>query len=299
MQPPPLRTELSILQRPVSRARARLSVAFLIAIAVLALAAGAHAQANDGLKAGAYDAQRAADEAAAAVDAARRQADEAAERLKVAEQAAAGASAEATARSDAVRRAEAAVPAAGSVIEEVRNEAERANRKADEALALVKELEERFAYDRDGVYLGGGVFWAPQAWDTSGEFGVSDSRGLSGWIGYRFKPHFAMEVRVDRVDDFDFEGSDFLGQLNGWSITANAKFFLMTGRFQPYFDFGVGAFLSDIHHTHPQTDPSSFSDRDTNAVLRGSVGFDIYLSPSFALNLDAGFSHPTGNLSTS
>jgi len=156
-------------------------------------------------------------------------------------------------------------------------------------------LENRFAYDRSGFYLGGGVFWAPQAFNvTSGaDIDVGDSRGLSGWLGYRFSPHFGAEVRVDRLDDFEltgtFEGQDFLIEIDGWLATANAKIYLMTGRFQPYFDFGVGAFVAQI-------DSDGFSQQDTNAAFRGSVGFDVYLSPSVAVNLNAAFVSPAGDL---
>ena len=304
MGSPPHRTEPSLLIHFVAPTRKSLSYAVLIAIAALAVATGAYAQASDGLKAGAYDAQRAADEAAAAAAAARQQAAEAAERLQAAEAAAARASEEAAAQSAAVEQAESAAPAAAAAavgsaeLEKARAEAERANRKADAALAAVRELENRFAYDRDGMYMGGGVFYAPQSFDTHPEVSVATSRGASGWIGYRFANHFALEARADYVDDFDFESPRTSGgQLSGWLATANAKIFLMRGRVQPYFNLGVGAFMSSISgESLDPLDPGPFSVNDTNAAFRGSFGFDIYLSPSFLLNLDAAFTSVHGDL---
>ena len=298
MRFPPVLTNSSDLRQHDPSTRRRLATALLVAIAALGIAAGAHAQASDGLKAGAYDAQRNADEAAAAAEAARKQAAEAAERLKAAEEAAAQAKATAATQAAAVDRAEATTPAATSsadaAVAEARAEAAAANDKAEAALLAVAALKARFAYDRKGAYLGGGVFWAPQAFNLTRDFDVSDSRGLSGWLGYRISSHFAVEARVDYLDDFKLQfvnpvdGSVQNGELRGWLTTVSAKIYLMTGRFQPYFDLGVGAFI-------PQSDIPSL-DMNTNAAFRGSAGFDIYLSPSVVVNLNAAFVSPTGDL---
>ena len=301
MRNPPLQTVPAIPKPAFAGTRfVRLATLFLASIATMALATNTHAQASDGLKAGAYDAQRAADEAATAAEAARQQAAGAAERLQAAEAAAARASEEAAAQAAAVNQAEAATPtpapASDTALEEARAEAASANRKAEEALAAVDELMARFAYDRSGFYLGGGVFWAPEVFNSSPRLSVADSRGLSGWLGYRFSPHFATEIRVDRIDDFKLKATDFRGQVYGWSTTVNVKVFVMTGRLQPFVDLGVGAFMSDFDHTHPESDTATkFTHADTNAIFRGSIGFDLYLSPSVALTMDAGFASVSGD----
>ena len=96
------------------------------------------------LKANAPEAARAANEA-------RQQAAEAAERLEIAQEAAAQTAAAVEA---AERQAGALSDADRAAIEKVRREGERANRRADEALAAVDELQQRFAWDRSGAYIG-------------------------------------------------------------------------------------------------------------------------------------------------
>ncbi|MCH7869978.1 MAG: porin family protein [Myxococcales bacterium] len=235
------------------------------------------------LKANAAEAARAANEA-------RQQAAEAAERLEIAQEAAAQTAAAVEA---AERQAGALSDADRAAIEKVRREAERANRRADEALAAVDELQQRFAWDRSGAYIGVAVFWAPEAFNT--DVRVDSSKGFSGWLGYRFVPRFAAELRADRLKDFDFSGSGFTGSLEAWELTANAKIFLLTKRFQPYVSIGLGAFVSQLKFVALETG-ERFSDKDTNILFRPGVGIDYYLTPSLVLGLEASYVSVGGDL---
>lgn len=272
-------------KRPhMSRSGTAVIVSVLLALgSVLSLATSAVGQTTDELKADAYDAARTA-------AAAREQAAAATQRLKVAEEEAARAAAAVTA---AERDGLGTSVVDRAVTEEVRKEAQIAHQKANEALAAVKELQQRLAWDRSGAYLGGAVFWAPELFDT--DFRVDASRGFAGWLGYRFTPRLALEVRAARIDDFDLSGFGLTGSLDGWEFTGNAKIYLFTRRVQPYLTIGAGSFASRLELEAVETG-ERFSDRHRDFVVRSGIGIDCYLTTNLVFALEATYSAVGGQL---
>jgi len=273
-----------------------------------------------GLAPGPAAAQQSADEARAAADAARQASASAQAQLEAAHAEVARAQAEAAAQAQAAetlaaqatqaeavesarsQQVEAAAAAKGDPVADAHAAAREAERRAiaAEKAALeaqiatarlekeVAALTERFAYDRKGLFFGGGAFWAPELFDTGAQ--VDDSRGVYGRLGYRFHPRFAMDVRFDWLEQFDVSGENATGSIQPMAITTNARFYILTNRIQPYVNIGLGGAYVDAEGTTlPTSSPPStrFEDKGWAGVLRLGVGTDIYLTPSVLLNLDA------------
>ncbi|MCH2186061.1 hypothetical protein MK280_09335, partial [Myxococcota bacterium] len=181
---------------------------------------------ND-LKAAAFDAQEKARQARAAADQAERAAQSAEAALSAAQAAPAAVVAPAAATASATP---AAVPP--EVLEDLHRATEEAKNAAASAraanAALAEYMQEReHRYSRRGFYLSGGLFYAPQLFDTP--FRAENSQGAFGSIGYHFAERFEVEVRFDGFQDFDLSDSEYTGYFNGFSVTANGKIFILTG----------------------------------------------------------------------
>jgi len=178
--------------------------------------------------------------------------------------------------------------------EEARNAAAAARAAA---AALQEHLKEREArYSRSGFYLSGGVFWAPELFDTSLQ--VADSRGAFGAVGYHLGERFDIEARFDAIDVFELASpyGGYVGQFDGWSATLNGRVFLLTNVFQPYFGMGIGVMEGKTRYTQLSTGRRIDFD-DTVALFRVSAGFDFYVSENVALTADAAINMPGGELS--
>lgn len=88
-----------------------------------------------------------------------------------------------------------------------------------------------------GPYVGLGALYAVELFDD-GPLGAAtdNSWGFELRGGYRFHPNFAAELLYQYYADFDTDP----GHLDGWSVSANLKGYLMTGRVQPYGLLGLG-----------------------------------------------------------
>ena len=270
----------------------------LILAGALALASSAAAQqattsgvapSVTDLKARAYDAQEAAGQAQAAAERASAAADAAQQAVDAAAAAAASSAASAPA----------AVPA--HVLEDLHRAPEEAKNAAAAARAAtaavaehVRDREKR--YSRSGFYLSGGIFYAPELFDTS--LSAGDSRGAFGAIGYHFAERFDVEVRVDALDNFGLTSPlGYAGHFRGYSVTANAKLYILTKAFQPYLGIGLGALRGETKFTEIATGRTQ-TWHDTVGTFRLSAGFDYYVSESVALTGDAAVNMPGGELSS-
>ena len=109
-------------------------------------------------------------------------------------------------------------------------------------------------YARDGVYLLLQGNYFPAFFDISSADYVSlgldpttevdGGWGASGRFGYRFHPRWAAELQVEWISSFEFEipGTETKeAEINdGVNFSANGKFYVFKGRFQPYAVLGVG-----------------------------------------------------------
>jgi opacity protein-like surface antigen len=312
------------------RTSARKGVAGFTATLVVAVAAG--------LAPSPATAQQSSEEARAAAAAAREASAAAQAQLEAAQAELARAQAEAAAQAQAaeslaaqaqqveaveaarVQQAKAAAAEQGDPVAEAKAAAQEAERRAIEAekaaleaqiatARLEKEvaaLTQRFAYDRKGLFFGGGAFWAPELFDVPAQ--VDDSRGVYGRVGYRFHRRFAMDVRFDWLEQFDIEnenatefditGENASGSIQPLAITTNARIYILTNRIQPYLNIGLGASYVDTQGTtHPTSNPPStrFEEKGWEGMLRLGVGTDIYVTPSIVLNLDASAAGVSGD----
>lgn len=186
----------------------------------------------------------------------------------------------------AVRRAEQAEQRA----REAERRAEDAAAKADAALAKVEALERRFAYDRTGLFLGAGVYWAPEDFDVRDDVRVDESAGAFARVGYRVHPRVAVDVRFDYLDDFDLEDAETVWSLDAYSITGNVRVFLLTERFQPWLGLGAGAVRSDLEARDRATGVELETlGRETDSTVRFAAGLDFYLTPHLALSLEGAY----------
>ena len=127
-------------------------------------------------------------------------------------------------------------------------------------------------YARSGAYVGAGGFGAFENFDGTGPLDVDDSWGLNARVGYRFHPRFAAEIQYEWYDDFEIDVLGFtVAEVDGWSLTANGKAYLLTGRIQPYALLGGGYLEGEL-----DTSGLGISADDNAFMWRFGGGFDIY-----------------------
>jgi hypothetical protein len=177
----------------------------------------------------------------------------------------------------------------------------------DEGEGEGDELAERGPRDfhRSGVYIGMGAVYGLENFDLEGversrqlNLDATNSWGVNARVGYRFHPNLAAEIEGDYYQGFDLEDSDGLDWLNadGFTLTANGKFFLMTNRIQPYLLAGAGIMFMNV-------DPGAFSMprtpswERTEFVGRLGPGIDVYVCDYFLLYGEAAYLLPAGALS--
>jgi opacity protein-like surface antigen len=197
----------------------------------------------------------------------------------------------------------AAEPAPDPELQQAQEDLRRAREEAEEASAAARgaprarakypeERKNRFA--RSGVFITGNVFWAPELWDTS--LNVDNTVGGSAGLGYRINSRFEVEVRYEQVQPFEIKGPVVVGDVTGWDVTANGRFFLLTGGIQPYLGIGIGAFTGDVRLLELQA-PNRYERFSTTVpIFRPSGGFDFYISERLALNIEGAVNLPGGDL---
>jgi hypothetical protein len=160
-------------------------------------------------------------------------------------------------------------------------------------------------FHRSGVYIGMGATYGLENFDLGTEehsTGISldstNSWGVNARVGYRFHPNLAAEVEGDYYQGFEFEAPNGLDAVNvdGFALTGNGKFFLLTGRFQPYALAGAGIIFMNA-------DPGAFATartpdaERTELVGRFGTGIDLYLFDDLLLYGEATYLLPAGALS--
>ncbi|HEY8120438.1 MAG TPA: porin family protein [Myxococcota bacterium] len=139
-------------------------------------------------------------------------------------------------------------------------------------------------YDRSGMYAQLNGVASFESFDNAPSGLFDTGIGASGRFGFRMSPQFAVEGMVEYSGDFvkEFGGVDLSSTLIG----ANARYYLMTNRVQPYLTSGVGwGFAS----TNVTSDESGF-------VARFGLGLDYYFSESWGLTGEFAYNLATGDL---
>jgi opacity protein-like surface antigen len=118
---------------------------------------------------------------------------------------------------------------------------------------------------------------------------ADDSWGANARAGYRFHPHFGAELQFEWYDEFDFHGSLDGSNVDGYLTTVNGKAWLVKGRLQPYLIGGLGWLEIDGGGR------ALGGSQDDFAVKVGG-GFDLYATEHWALNLEATYVVPSGDV---
>lgn len=185
------------------------------------------------------------------------------------------------------------------------------------------------AYDRNGPYLAlAGTFGVPLRLDEAVDTTLPDptptreiaiegvdaegSIGFHARAGYRFHSRAAAEIHFEYLDEFNVTARD--GQrpeplanasiisVEAWTLTADLKAFLLTGRVQPYGVLGLGLMDSRTKPTSvggvegQETPVVADAPEGQAFVGRMGVGLDMYLSPHFLVSVDATYVLPAGSL---
>lgn len=154
-------------------------------------------------------------------------------------------------------------------------------------------------YARPGAYLGlSGVFalenFRDDAIDVLGSgTDFDESGGFSGRLGWRANRHLAAEIQHEWIEGFDLQ--QFAGdhsEIRTWSTTANLKVYLATGLFQPYLVAGTGVTRGWVRNSPP----GGVDFNEVEFVGRAGAGIDFYVTEALALNFEATYVAPTGDL---
>lgn len=153
---------------------------------------------------------------------------------------------------------------------------------------------------------------------------VDEGWGINARVGYRFGRFFSAEAQVEYVKGYETrveltniwevrppgEGGDFIDEQIAElrnrhafvTATANGKFTLPTGRFQPFALFGMGMFHNHtsnglaIAYTEGQpkaTLEEDYGDRSGTAfAIRAGGGVDIYITHELAINFEGTYVQP-------
>lgn len=152
--------------------------------------------------------------------------------------------------------------------------------------AAAVEVEEGIDYAATGCYIGAGGSYAFELFDRTGSgSSVADSFGFFVTTGYRLHPNIAVEARYDHFVEFDLDP----GQYDGWALTANAKGYMLTGRFQPYGLIGLGYIDIDAKNTSGRAGDS--------AVMRFGLGMDAYITEHLSVGPEVAYVLPFGDAS--
>lgn len=151
-------------------------------------------------------------------------------------------------------------------------------------------------YDRFGFYIGGGASYAFEFFKDN----PPNLEPTNGWAmnfrgGYRFDPNWAAELHLEYYfGEFEFEkqnpkdarGADRL-RLDGVNVTADAKWYILYRRIQPYLVGGPGVGFWHLEEAH---------DRDTSwevgLIVRGGPGVDFYLTRDLVLTAEVNYVYP-------
>ena len=170
------------------------------------------------------------------------------------------------------------------------------------------------AFDRRGWLVGAKGSYARQTFEDEAEsdvrdlvppasLSVDDSFAISGHAGYRCDPRFSAAVQVEWVDEFDADvtvpGEGKVASVTAESVivTANAKGYLLTGRFQPFALFGLGGMTAKIEAK--DIDPRASltaREREQGFVARFGGGIDVYATKNVVVTLGVDYLLPWGDV---
>lgn len=148
-------------------------------------------------------------------------------------------------------------------------------------------------YARNGLYVSAAGSWAiypdladaaNQAFTTTVPVDVQSPLGFDTRFGYRFHPRFATEAQFEWLSEAEIPltaTSQF--QLETWTLTANAKAYILTGRYQPFILLGVGT----TNFEYGDEAAVGINVEGYNFAARMGGGIDLYATRNIVVSLDA------------
>jgi hypothetical protein len=157
------------------------------------------------------------------------------------------------------------------------------------AFAEASEGSTNEDYARPGFYLGLSGVGAIETFDNElDNVSLSSGGGFNVRGGYRVNEFLAVEAQVEYVAGFEdsfFLFDDGKVKYSAVSMTGNAKFYPLQGRFQPFLGVGLG-FING------QLDLFSSDDDTTAGVVRLGGGLDFYLTESWVISSEVDWVKP-------
>jgi opacity protein-like surface antigen len=182
--------------------------------------------------------------------------------------------------------------AVASAVNPARAEVDQVEQDAQVGEDAEFEQDTPVDYARMGCYLGlsGTVALDIELEDRIEEVGlngdVDQSPGLHTRLGCRFMERLSGELHFEYLDGFDVSVDGVDGHLDMWSLTADFKVYLLTGRTQPFVTLGFGYLDFDGSYAGMKTEGWDF-------VVRYGGGLDFYLTENIVLDIDATVAHLT------
>jgi hypothetical protein len=139
------------------------------------------------------------------------------------------------------------------------------------------------AFDRSGWLAGGSASFQFQDFERLGSRSADDSLGMKLRLGYRCSPRLGWEFDYEWAESFDLSPG---GDVDLWALTSDAKWYLLTGRWQPFFLTGVGIVTADPLREGTGTDVGG----------RLGVGIEAYVTENLAVAFDASYVLPTAKV---
>jgi opacity protein-like surface antigen len=146
---------------------------------------------------------------------------------------------------------------------------------------------------REGRYLAVGGIYAKDDFDVPDGVSIDDGYGGTLRVGYRFDERVASELVLEYLQGFDASAAGVdVGDFDGWSLTANGKFYLSETYFRPYGMVGIGALKAEFEDSIGL----DVSADETDLVTRFAIGAEHHDPRNFWLGLEASYHLPFGDL---
>lgn len=168
-------------------------------------------------------------------------------------------------------------------------------------------IEEEPDYAAPGFYIGAGGTYGIELF-AGDDARVSNSGGFHVRAGYRIIPNLAVEALYQYYSEFDADP----GQIDAWALTANAKAFMLTGRYQPYALIGVGYMAGNGSGGNPDGPGGVLPDVSANPahgastdvanpgngfLMRFGLGLDAYITEHLSMGPEIAYNLPFGGAS--
>jgi hypothetical protein len=152
---------------------------------------------------------------------------------------------------------------------------------------------------RPGLSVGAGAVYAFEDFDRA----FDDSAGAELHVGYRLTPHFGLSFLYQWLEGFDSTGAvqpyetvapgeDV--ELDTHELSLGARFYALTGRFQPYALLGISLLIENWEIV--DSDYRKPYDIDVGPAGRFGGGIDFYATPHLVLSLEGSYLAPGGDV---